>query len=537
MRQFFSEARERAFFYGILGLWLLPIWSVDFFVTGDGPCHLYNSRILLDAWTQQHWAFYAPFYNINTAFDPNWLFNGLTVPLLAVFSPALAEKVFLSGYVLLFAFGFRFLVRQINANALFLSSLALLFCQHRLVLMGFYNNSLSLALWFWVVGWWWQNRDVHRPLVLLWGMALWLLLYAAHPMGFVFSGLTIACLVLGLVWQESRPLGYPQALRRGAKRVGATLVCALPALVLMLRFVWQHTWAAAQTPADPIQALDNFWRLTALIGLNRSEKGAALLTELVCMALLGYALFLRKRQKGALATDGWLLFVAVAFFCMLFPPNSISGGLEVPMRLVVLPYFALLFWCAANEFPSWVKGATLVSALVLSLAFVGLRWPAQQRASDLAKEVYACRDSIRAGGTVLVLNYDVAGKTPEGRDIANKIWLFGHVDCYIGAAQPAILSDNYEASYGYFPVSWRWQTGLPGQTDKDGINFYHRPPRADVLSYNRRTGQHIDYVLFVNYRDEFGAHAYTQEIFAQLDQAFEKIYASPQRRAILYRRK
>ena len=131
---------ERALFLLLLCVWLFPIWSVDFFVTGDGPCHLYNSKILLDWYTKTGRAFYEPFYGMNTNFEPNWLFNLLTVPLVAVFSPAVAEKVFLSIYVLGFALGFRFFVYQINKKALFLSSLALLFCQHRLLMMGFYNN-------------------------------------------------------------------------------------------------------------------------------------------------------------------------------------------------------------------------------------------------------------------------------------------------------------------------------------------------------------------------------------------------------------
>lgn len=74
-------------------------------------------------------------------------------------------------------------------------------------------------------------------------------------------------------------------------------------------------------------------------------------------------------------------------------------------------------------------------------------------------------------------------------------------------------------------------------TDKDGVNFDHRPPRADILNYPQRSGQNLDYVLLLSYRDEFKDHPYTQEIFSQLGQAYDKTFVSEHGRAILYKRK
>ena len=74
------------------------------------------------------------------------------------------------------------------------------------------------------------------------------------------------------------------------------------------------------------------------------------------------------------------------------------------------------------------------------------------------------------------------------------------------------------------------------QTDKDGINFDHRPPRADILSYHRRTQQEIDYVLILGYFDE--EHPYTREIMEQLAEAFEPVLISEPGRVVeLYKRR
>lgn len=530
---------ESVLFGIILAIWLMPIWSVDFFVTGDGPCHLYNSKILLDWYSHVNKSFYEPFYFVNTNFEPNWLFNLLTMPLLAFFSPGTAEKIFLSIYVLGFAFGFRFFLSQINPKSLFLSSVALVFCQHKLLMLGFYNNCLSFALWFWVAGWWWKIRDNFSPWAHVVMAFLFLLTYSAHPMGFSFAGLTILCLLFGLLVMDTRQDGIKTAVGKLFKRGFATFLSALPSFVLLIEFAFRRDWSADKSTPNLVDALENIGRLSSLVGLNDSEAKLAIWTAVFCWSIFIAALYFRFKTgpRALQASDGLFLFVWVAIYCIVRPPSAIAGGLEVPMRMVMVPYFAMLFWAATASFPTWASIAGQLGALALTGLFIQDRLPSIREASALAKEVYDCHQHIKEPAVILALNYDYTGRTPEGKEIANKIWLFGHVDCYIGAKQSAVISDNYEASYAYFPMIWRWQTGLPGQTDKDGINFYNRPPRADLLSYNRRTGQNLDYALLVNYRSEFSEHEYTKEIFSQLDQAYEKVYESPHRRAILYRRK
>ena len=39
---------ERMLFYGLLNTNLLPLWSITYFPSQDGPAHLYNARIIGD---------------------------------------------------------------------------------------------------------------------------------------------------------------------------------------------------------------------------------------------------------------------------------------------------------------------------------------------------------------------------------------------------------------------------------------------------------------------------------------------------------
>ena len=276
--------------------------------------------------------------------------------------------------------------------------------------------------------------------------------------------------------------------------------------------------------------------MKALNTLSNQEHTILLLLSLMIISLFAIALFQRIRKKRIHRYDGFmLLFLAVAAL-FIFPPSSFSGGLEIGIRLGIFPFLCLLFWMATNEFSTRIRYGVSIAAVLFAVGLTIIRLPIQLKASSYASEIVTCADHIKDKSTLLVLNYDWAGKTPEGQVIADAIWLFPHVDCYLGAYKNLVISDNYETNFWYFPLVERWETNMYSQTDKDGINFDHRPPRADMNSYKNRTGQYLDYVLMLSYTNEHEAHPYTQEIFSQLEAEYEKVFTSQHARAILYRR-
>jgi hypothetical protein len=210
----------------------------------------------------------------------------------------------------------------------------------------------------------------------------------------------------------------------------------------------------------------------------------------------------------------------------------------MPLRIQLFPWLALLLWAATAKFPNWSKGIVISLAIIAMTIFLYLRIPTHIKASNLVTEYVDCVPYIRDESVLLVLNYDFSGRDPQGREIANRTWLNIHATDYIGAYRTAIMSDNYEALRSYFPINWHWQRNMFGQTEKDGINFDHRPPRAEILSFNQRTGgSNIDYVLVANYDDQYRDHPYTKEIQAQLEEGYRLIYTSPMGKARLYQRK
>src|SRR5262245_53232457 len=86
-----------------------PIWWFEYFPSSDGPSHIENATILL-RYHDPDWAFVRDFYTISTRPDPNWLGHLLLAGLIGFVPPLIAEKILLTGYVVLLPVSVRYAV-------------------------------------------------------------------------------------------------------------------------------------------------------------------------------------------------------------------------------------------------------------------------------------------------------------------------------------------------------------------------------------------------------------------------------------------
>lgn len=520
----------------VLILGLLPVLVSDYIVTGDGPCHLYNSKIFLSWVFEGQHEFFKPFYQLNQFIEPNWITNAIQIPLLKWFPVIVAEKLFFAFYILTFSFGFRKVIVMINPESVFLGCIGVLFAWNVVLMKGFTNNAWSIALWFWIVAYW--IRAISHPSAFA-GFRiaiLFLLQYLSHPMGFFIALMSIVSIVSIVGLYDFKGKGALTVIRFYLDQGWRLLVSIIAPVILFLQFFLRRDWNSEGQGASKLDVWKDLLQLKALKTLSNREDIILLLLSLLILTLFVIALTQRIKNKTIHRYDGFMLLFLASIALVIFPPSSFSGGLEIGIRLGIFPFLCLLFWMATNEFSARIRYGVSIASVLLAVVLTMIRLPIQLKASSYASEIVTCAEHIKDKSTLLVLNYDWAGKTPEGKVIADAIWLFPHVDCYLGAYKNLVISDNYETNFWYFPIVERWETNMYSQTDKDGINFDNRPPRADMNSYKRRTGQYLDYVLMLSYTNEHEAHPYTQEIFAQLGSEYEKVFTSQHARAILYRR-
>ena len=129
------------FFILLIGS-LVPLWLHPYYLTGDGPCHVYNAKIVFDLWLDHDYDFYNPYFYLHRILLPNWFSHFWLGLLLQFFSPALAEKILLSAYVILLPISVRYAIKQVNPQSQYLALLAFPFIYNRVFQMGFYNLHL-----------------------------------------------------------------------------------------------------------------------------------------------------------------------------------------------------------------------------------------------------------------------------------------------------------------------------------------------------------------------------------------------------------
>jgi len=146
---------------------------------------------------------------------------------------------------------------------------------------------------------------------------------------------------------------------------------------------------------------------------------------------------------------------------------------------------------------------------------------------------------IEPNKTLLPLAFDSRGHAADGRVLSLKVRPFLHASGYIAARRHVVDFTNYEAgAFNCFPVLFR-----PNLNPYDHIGIKDRsivwePPQVDFLTYERRTGGQVNYVILWGIRERQTNLEATKSIFEQLKKGYDLIYTSPRTGLMqLYKRK
>ena len=540
MKPSFSFASaERIVFYLLLAANLLPVWAFHYFLTCDGPCHLYNSKVLLDFWRGGDVkTFYDQWLYLNARFEPNWFGHAFMMLLQGLHLPGyLAEKLLQTLYVLGFGLGLRYLIRQINGNGLFLSSLGLLFTHHHVFQMGFYNYSCSLAALFWVTGYWLHIRTAFTPGRLLLLATGFLTLYFCHPVGLLFSFLLIGSLSTGAMWRDVKNHDR-EAWKKYRHNIGFVSLAALPVIVLFAEYLFFKGFEMVAYGESKSALWQMLRENRALLILDTSERWWAVSVAVVCLLLLLFAGRIKLKNKEFQWTDalfGMFIFTVWLYFNQ---PRSFAGGGVTPMRLVLLPYLILLLWLASVAFSEKIQKAVLAFSVIVSAGLLFIRFPHYQMASEAAEEYASCAAVIPDKVTVLPISFNHHGQIASGRYVSEIFWLFVHTGDYVGEDKSIVLLGNYEAHTRNFPLIWQNGRNPFILLEKDGTIFENQPPHADLLGFPAKTGgAAVDYVVTWCQDQRFYDHPYGQDIGKQLEQGYELVFKSKNGLAKVFKRK
>ncbi|HWB62760.1 MAG TPA: hypothetical protein VG603_04555 [Chitinophagales bacterium] len=524
---------EKLLYGGLVLLLLWPVWANKYFLTLDGPCHLYNSTVLLNFWQGKHVSFFSQFYTLNPHIDPNWFSHLALAGLMYFLPPVLSEKILVSLYLLCFLFFSRLLITQLNPQNKLLAFLPFLFVYHHVFQMGFYNFSYSLA--FMVFAWWFFFRYSGRISTFLFVPVLSLILlitYLAHPIGYLLACGSIGLvLIMGALAQKEKQWAVL------GRQLIAVFIAALPSFILILYFIMRRVSYSVQPGDRTFSELGNsIIHLTSITNLVSAESPYTTTIFWFMVALTVIALGYKIKSRRITGFDAFFIVVIALVVFYFNCPNAIGGAGIVPERLQIIPFVILPFWLATANFSKPLQVIIAAGAIILTCCLAIVRIPVYRLTSGAIEEFMSVQQYIKPESTVLPLSYAHNGKTEDGKPIADKIWLFFHSADYLGATKPLIMLGNYEANTGYFPLLWkREEDPFVHLCDNDGIEAI--PPSVVIPEYERATGKKVDYVIPLCLDGEFRNHPNTINLFQQLDSFYTLIYTSPHGRALLYHRK
>jgi hypothetical protein len=519
-----KKQTTRILLFVALSVCTLQIWWPAYFVTGDGPCHVYNAQILHDTWVGKNVSFYSRFYDVVYQPNPNWFSTAFMAALMFIVNGILAEKILLTIYVLLFVGGLYSLLKKINAGgALWVFSVFVIVFPHVLS-KGFYNFSFGMAFYFWII-WSWlrflESKNTGKTVAFF---LFCCLLFFSHPFAFVLAIVTCAALTLSVAVAGSH-VGSRSTFF--FKHITYFILLAAPFVVSMI-------WFTQKEGGMQLHFRLHLYRVVELaqgkhlVNLNHNELPYTTIAGSVILIMFLLVLFRYKVLGWIHKYDGLLwTFVFIFIVYLLFPEEILGRYVDMSVRTQLF-VFILLLCCISYrlDMPKLKNAAALIlfaSFLVLS----GLRFSCQLSAAHAQVNCMSAATFIKPNSVVLPLNFVPAGVNEKGGSIADWNNSFIHSVQYIGTVKPLIILDNYEANTSYFPVRWKAEVNPYFSLDSSG-STEAVPPYARINEYKAKTGVVIDYILMW-YDDVYFAaeNKNLYFLYARMVSGYHKVYQSP----------
>ena len=535
---------------------LIPIWIFKYFPSQDGPAHIENATIIRE-YNQPERSVFRKYYTFNKNFTPTWIGHLILAGLMYIVPLLVAEKIFISGYVVLLPLSVRYALKAIRQDTDFLAYLSFPFIYNYFFHLGFYEFSYSLALFFFVMGFWLKYREEFTPKKVLILTFLSLLLFFFHVVSFVMAYVAIIILTIWFILIEnfqkgnSKKLSISEILKVFQKKGLPVFFAFLPSFMLFLLFLnpigLKVDWSKLliENASKNLFKFNDLLQIEPLVSYQRVEFYLSLALGIFLWVLFLYIFAAKKVHRNSLLDyqlqlDIWdgILFVIFGYVLMFWiTPDEISGFGLIHIRLNIYPFFMLIIWFRAQSYSTLVKRIIVFVITAIALATLSFHTIKYAELNDYMEEYLSGIQLIEPNTTILPLSFFITQNTESGLDPYSKVNPFLHASGYIGAIRGVVDFSNFEAHLSWFPLRFRQDLDPYVHIGIDKC-LECVPPKVDFLTYPKRTGGQVDYVLVWDQKKHQRNDEYTRSIFKQLKEGYQLIYTSPKRGLMkLYRRK
>lgn len=468
-----SDRWLRRLYLGLALVALAPIWSTTYLPTVDGPSHVYNSWVLKELVRGNH-GIVSEWYAVDWRPNPNWSGHAVMALLLTMVPPLIAEKLLVSGIVLLFLYGIWLFAGAVDEARRPFAFLAFPFAYNLPLQMGFYNFCIGAALYFVIVAVWWRRRDRADGRTIALTAVLLVLCYFSHPLPAI-----LAIVSLALLWLVTLP-------SRRLARHAVHLVALVPALALLVWF-WRQRGATLEAAHYSGFGLFSYiMRMWVMLSFDdyQTKLGFALFWVLATLVVLT----LVRRQWRWSEGDGFILLTLAIIVVFARAPMATSGGTMIMERMALFVVLSPLAWIAPR-LPRRGVTAVVILLTIVSLGYTGYLVHRYRSLSRRITELVSSAGALEPASTMLPLIRDV-------RPAGSIVPILMHAIDYAAVEKGDVDIGNYEAGTGYFPIRFRPGVAVPnvpmgppaGELDLTQylpsalfVYTWHIPPETPVM--------------------------------------------------------
>ena len=483
--------QNKYFFLLIVLLNLYPVVTNTFFATLDGAAHLYNAKLINDLLFTKDSLSHS-FFQFTPYIVPNYL-GHFILSFFLLFLPAYAaEKAFLILYLITLPYAFRYLSGCLNTNKSF-SYFVFPFTYSFFVFLGFYNFIIGFSIFFFGLGFFYKHYGRRRFINYFSLFLISLCLYLSHPLLLFIWLLCLFIVFLNFTF-KSYLIDKTISINRILKLAIYTFISLLPVLILGLKYYLM------QAPTQGIRV--SFLELIKWILKTRTLMSLVIEYEhtytilLFCIfIILGISFifnFINKktRNEAYLSFKKSIFIASICILLLLFYfilPDQMAQGAYVSSRFNLLFFFFFIIFFSFFKTKKWILISTIFFMFFIHFTLLNYHNKVMTPLNECAEEMFECNKRIKENSTVMCVN-----KTGN--------WLQEHTSNYAGLKKGIILSDNYEAHLGYFPLTWRNSFSTTFNKDSiiktDYILIYgNYPLLQNKFETNINTAIHTNYTL------------------------------------------
>ena len=465
---------DALWFIGLCLICLVPVWRQQYFASTDGPSHVYNATAIARYFSTEC-SVYREYYAFNLFPVPNWAGHAVIALFATVAAPAVAEKLFLTLYVILLPVAMRYAVAARSPDNRYAPLLIFPFIHGTALLAGWYNFSISLVVWLFALGFWLRHGKGGKSLAPTLAL-LFLLLYLSHPVS--LGACVLALGLLGL-WPMVRDRRRDPAAGAGGhvKPLLTMLLCAAPFLLLVVLFALRNNPLEGQTAGN--FGPSSRWHVFQVYAMNSAMGPLSIRESLLTTAfgLFLWSLFAATLRPRAIRLDpgrhGLLALVVVLVMLSFLVPDRFGGGGNLGRRLAILAWLAVLTWVGTHDFGRAGRGLIRFVAVAATVTQVGMRAP-------VLAEVEKYHEGVVEAGSIAGPNAAIVPLAAHEAAFPNPHYipiLVRESGAYLAAGRCLVDMTNYEGQVGSFPLVTR--DGLPRVHRASGdVAGALRPPAA-----------------------------------------------------------